>query len=238
MGFYESIVEHYDAIFPTRPNKIAFVDQLAASNGAQSLLDIGCATGSFAAAMAERLGRVEAFDLDASMINIAKSRHGDANPSFQVGNMLKVDELYPGQTFDIITCFGNTLVHIKPHEVQDVLEKVRSMLSNIGIFVLQILNYDHILNNDITELPLIDNPMVRFARHYTLGKDSILFHTQLLVKVTQETHKSTIALYPILLSELLAGLDAAGFGQVTCYQSYKGDKEDGKHLPRIVVAKP
>ncbi len=238
MGFYEIIEKYYDAIFPTKPAKVAFVERLASWHEVKSLLDIGSATGGFAAQIAEHIERIEAFDLDEQMVQRAKTIHQKENLHFRVGNMLDVDQLYAGQTFDMVTCFGNTLVHIKPNNVCKVFKRVKSLLDPNGVFILQILNYDYILGKGITTLPLIDNDIIRFERYYDLSDEqAILFQTKLEVKENDEAYHNVITLYPISKEAVTKGLKDAGFRDIECYKNYQGEAFGGEHLPLIIVAR-
>ena len=56
------------------------------------------------------------------------------------------------------TCFGNTLVHLQSIELMGkMLKGVFAVLKPGGHFLLQILNYDFILDEQVSELPLIDS---------------------------------------------------------------------------------
>ncbi len=160
------------------------------------------------------------------------------NLQVKQGNMLEIDKLYKGDSFDLITCFGNTLVHVGSENVPSVFRQVKGHLNDKGTFVLQILNYDYVYENKITSLPEIDNDVIRFDRYYRLGdKDSIDFKTILTIKESGKQLENSIPLYPIMKEQVLGWLDDAGFSDVTLYKNYKEDIYDGQHLPLIVVAK-
>ena len=57
--------------------------------------------------------------------------------------------------FDTVLCFGNTLVHLlTTNLIQQMLNGVNAILKPGGMFLMQILNYDYILNEHISELPI------------------------------------------------------------------------------------
>ena len=143
MDFYQSIAKYYDYIFPLKTAQVDFTLKAAKEIDAVSILDIGCATGAFARKMGEHIGEVYAFDLDSDMVDIAKSKNQGSNVHFTDGNMLDIDELYSGKMFDMVTCFGNTLVHLSVEELEKVFAAIKAHLN--GVFLIQILNYDYIL---------------------------------------------------------------------------------------------
>lgn len=236
MRFYEAIAHYYDDIFKLKNPQFEFAKKLVDKYNVQSLLDIGCGTGAFAAKISHSVKNVEALDLDDNMVGIASNRYNDKNVHFKIGDMQYLNELYGDRKFDMITCFGNTLVHLEKSKVQDVIHGIRNHLN--GILLMQILNYDYILDEGVTTLPDIDNDKIAFKRFYDLkNPDKILFKTELTIKADDKFIDNTIYLYPIRKKELDNMLKKAGFNKVIFYKNYNGDGASGQHLPLIVVAK-
>lgn len=238
MSFYSEIVKYYEAIFPLKQPKEEFVRKIILGNSYDSLLDIGCATGALCGSMAKHLETVRGFDLDEAMVKRANMFYKYNNIDFKPGDMLKLDELYPEERFDMITCFGNTLVHVGKSNVAELFQSVARHLDDKGTFVLQILNYDYVLNEKIDVLPLIDNQVIRFDRYYENVSEEVLdFRTVLTVKETGEELENSIPLYPIHKSEVDGWLRDAGFDDITYYKNYNSEPYDGEHLPLILIAK-
>lgn len=199
---------------------------------------MGCATGAFAAGMAKKALIVHAFDLDDDMVNIAKNRYIMNNLEYKSGSILDINIMYKDMKFDVITCFGNTLVHLKDDEIDDTFDLVNIMLNNSGLFIFQILNYDYVFNNEITKLPIIENDVIKFDRNYILeNKHEIGFITKLTIKSKNDVIKNNITLYPLFKEELNEKLISCGFNDIKYYKNYDGDAYDGNHLPLIVSAK-
>lgn len=134
--------DHFDDIFPLKKPQTDFAAGYASKCSCNTLLDIGCATGNFAAKMKDYVDRVSAFDVDRAMIDIAAEKHADQIIDYRVGDMRCLDNLYNDKKFDMITCFGNTLVHLDNHEIQTTLTDIKNHLNHT--FLMQILNYDYI----------------------------------------------------------------------------------------------
>ncbi len=66
-----------------------------------------------------------------------------------------------------------------------------------GLFIVQILNYEKILNEHITTLPLIDNEIIIFTRTYEFLDSHIKFNTELFIKEENKKIKGSLTLYPI-----------------------------------------
>jgi len=234
MTFYSEIVKMYNALFPLKKEKETFVHTLIEVEACTSMLDMGCATGTLMASVAPILDDVEGFDLDKNMVIEAKKQCSMANVAVKEGNMLDLDSLYPKKRFDLVTCFGNTLVHIKSDDLVHVFKQVKTHLSQAGVFVLQILNYDYILDQKIDTLPPIENEEVKFQRAYKIEGSRLAFITVLTDKRTGSVYPNQIFLYPIRKNQLETLLRQAGFTQFSYYRNYKKERYTGKHLPLIL----
>ena len=224
--------------FPLLLNRQSFIRELTRENPPENLLDIGCASGAFAFRMAAELKQVEAFDLDEQMVRYAQKNYPAHNLHFRCANMLDIKRIYGQQKFDVITCFGNTLVHLRQTEAAGVLRQVKDRLKAGGLFVLQILNYDYIFAKKINNLPRIENEVLSFERAYDLvSSDEIIFKTHLFIKNGQMSIESSIPLYPLGKTALAGYLAQAGFSEICFYKNYQGEAFDGEHISLILTAR-
>ena len=231
MHFYKSISTYYDDIFPADRQEINFlVERLAV---ARSILDIGCGTGIKTAYFESPNREVIGIDQDEEMIAAARAKHYGCTLSYEVLDMLDIGKRFSGRAFDTILCLGNTLVHLTNLETMSAwLKEVYALLGQNkdtnGDFVLQILNYDRILDKNIEALPVLENEKVKFARFYRNEGKLLRFVTELHVKETDRIIENDIPLYPLRGSELISLLTNAGFKKVENFGNYLGDplKED------------
>jgi glycine/sarcosine N-methyltransferase len=238
MSFYSSIVTHYDEIFPLSAQEAVFTSQLAEEHGCQTMLDIGCGSGALAYAMTPHVQRIEAFDYDQAMVDKAISLRSHPIIHFRQGDMRRLVAMYAPASYDLITCYGNTLVHVPQEEALAVLPQVYDLLTEGGAFACQILNYEHIFAEKITELPLIERASLRFERWYELlSPQKVLFHSRLALADDDGEVENVISLYPLTKDELAAGLEQAGFKHLRWYSNFAGDAYHGAHLPLIVTAR-
>lgn len=238
MKFYSELMRYYDNVFPLSPMKVTWLKAFVKAHGTLSLLDVGCATGALCGAMTGLVPRVNGFDLDEAMIHKAMNQYPGCKAVFTVGNMLDMSDLFQGSTYDLVTCFGNTLVHLPPDDLEKALEQIKIKLKAGGWFIGQILNYDTILDGPVKELPLIDNATIRFDRRYQWDESSQLdFKTKLTVKDSGEVYDNVIQLYPIRRHVLEGLLKCTGFKEINFYKDYKGTLAEGTHLPLIFTAK-
>lgn len=237
-AFYTSIAPHYQHIFPFNPDQIEFLRQVLPYNGAR-ILDVGCAAGDLAFALTHFGFPTWAIDFDPFMIQIAQNTKPEDTmfPVFEQLDMRTIAERYPESYFDAVICFGNTLVHLLSDE--DILQFFKATLQVLapkGKFTFQILNYDNILGNQISRLPLIENEHVRFERKYVFPENSglISFRTKLLVKQSGQEIENIVDLNPIGSKKIVELLSKAGFSDIQLFGSFKREPLTEKSIPLVV----
>ncbi|MFW5710957.1 MAG: class I SAM-dependent methyltransferase [Spirochaetota bacterium] len=195
---------------------------------------------------------------------------------FQRMDMLKIAEEFEPESFDAIACLGNTLVHQPgPLEIERFLKAASRILRSAstgsrtpgrqggtsgpastpdsaaarspgGILVLQLLNYDYLLQKRPKQLPLTETEHVRFEREYSYTTGSgtgskdirVVFTTRLRIKSTGEVYEDSIELYPLRRTELETLLKSAGFGRMRFYGGFDGSPLEPDSFPLVVVAAP
>lgn len=231
MTFYETLSKYYDELFPFGEAELTFIESLLGD--ARDLLDIGCGTGGKTAILAHNR-RAAGFDMDEGMIARANAAHAGPNVHFFALDMRNMASVLSPGSFDAAVCIGNTLAHLhRGDELLEFFRRIQDILRPGGVFVGQILNYDRIVNDKISSLPLIDTPNVRFERSYAWEGGQLRFITRITDKTTGETHDNNIPLRPILRSAVDGILSIAEFGPVEHYGSYAGEpfrEEDSFHL--------
>ncbi len=237
--FYSSISKYYSEIFPFKPAQLQFVkNQVGQFEGAK-ILDIGCATGELSYHLAKEGAEVTGIDLNPDLIVQAKKSKKHPNLHFQVGDMLELTNDFQSESFDAILCFGNTLVHLLfVDRIREMMDGVIQVLKPRGKFLLQILNYDYILNEKVVELPLIETESIRFIRNYIFEENNLLlkFQTELVLKKERKSVRNETPLLALRSEELKNILSKKGFTNIELNSSFKKEPFGGKHLPLVVSA--
>lgn len=174
------------------------------------------------------------------MLSIARRKgEFEERASFMRLNMLKVHELFPSNSLDAVICFGNTLVHLQsPGEILSFLNHSYRILNPTGKLMLQIINYDYILDQGLDGLPTIDNDYISFERLYEFREQDELinFKTTLTVKQNGQVIRNSVPLYPIRRDLLYHLLDEAGFNQIEFYGSFDRATMIKETFPLIITA--
>ncbi len=219
MTFYQEISPYYDTLFPVDAGEMAFVRRLL-PHGA-SILDIGCGTGNKTIFLAEGAAWALGVDLDPNMIARAASDNARPNIRYRTLNMSDLGKTF-SKRFDAIVCLGNTLVHLPSLEEIRFMVSIAELLAPSGCFILQILNYDRILDRDALELPVLQTPQIKFTRTYRRDGRLLRFLTVLEDKRTGAVLRNDIPLYPLRRSELTAILKGVGLVVIEYFGSYQG----------------
>jgi glycine/sarcosine N-methyltransferase len=240
-AFYSILAKYYDTLFPVSENTAAFIKSASPSPpGTGKLLDAGCGTGTLILKVHNYFKKCIGIDSDDQMIRIAESKcPGHVPIEFITMDIRNLRKKLPPRYFNVITCLGNTLVHLRSiDEIRMAIADMEYLLSNGGVLIIQILNYDMILSNEITELNEIQTEHIVFKRRYTFDQNnnrkSITFHGSIEDKTTRQTYKSSTELLPIKKHELEALLRENGFSSLSFYGSFEGKDFDTNDLVLIV----
>jgi glycine/sarcosine N-methyltransferase len=225
MSFYKELSSVYDIVFPKDENTVEFLT--ANLKGKSKVLDLACGTGTYSTAVGESGHEVIGVDLDEAMIWLAKNKSFHENLHFYEANILELNKIIPGETFNLVYCIGNSIVHLNSIEkIEELACDVYSRLENQGEFIIQIINYDRIFKYGIKGLPTIDRSQqgVKFVRNYRVDEEEkkIYFDTELIINRAgiEERHENSVPLLPIRSNELLKLLIKAGFSKIGIYGDF------------------
>lgn len=230
-SFYSQIAKYYDALFPLTDLKKALLTNW--SNDLVTLLDVGSGSGLQAQFLSSLGKQVLAIDINQEMITKAKEKNIDVLTM----DMLDIHKL--NRTFDGIYCLGNTLVHLDGTiYIEGFLKGCFEKLNPNGTLLIQIINYDKVINQQLTSLPtiVVNKPKIEFRRNYIFKKERIDFHSILYhQKKRYENHQ---LLYPLKHTTLLRLLKKTGFDIINTFGSFRLDvfnKDESESL--IIIAR-
>jgi 2-polyprenyl-3-methyl-5-hydroxy-6-metoxy-1,4-benzoquinol methylase len=239
MSFYQQIAPYYHHIFKINMKQVDFI-KLKIPENDLIVLDIGCGIGTLSFELNNYYKNILGIDMDAEMIQAALKQNNNDSKSIQFHqiSMLELDAFISKNSIGGIVCFGNTLVHLNSlDEIADFLKQSKSVLKPQGKLLLQIVNYDRIIEKNIQQLPLIENDEIIFERNYNYRKseNKINFNTRLTVKSTQQIIENSIELLPVLKKELMLLLNKAGFNNCDFYGSFNQESYS-IDSPALIVA--
>lgn len=219
MAFYADFAGHYEKIFPFRPKVAEFLDQWLPSEG--RILDIGCGTGPYCAALDGTGRRTLGIDLDPGMIAEAERRHSTGE--FRILSMEEIG-LLEAESFAGVFCIGNVLPHLPAQCLAGFLVDVHRLLIPGGVWVFQTVNFDPIMDLKefvFPEINLPSGPLTFLRRYEDIGPDRLMFHTS-LTGPEGEIFTGEVPLYPRNSIDYLHGHKAAGFKRLGHFSDFAG----------------
>ncbi len=182
---YDQFAKYYDEIFTFKEPTFRFLTSWLPQKTSQ-VLDLGCGTGSYLCAMAQKGHLVVGVDLNQEMLQIAQRKcpQGvwlalDLTHLDRLANLLP-KSFKPG--FDLIFCTGNVLSYLKTTELKRLIKDVSNLLNTGGYWVFQVVNWEKILRQPQFQFPVIENQEknLRFFRYYRdLSEKGAIFETRL-----------------------------------------------------------
>ncbi|MDE3245332.1 MAG: class I SAM-dependent methyltransferase [Acidobacteriota bacterium] len=206
----------------------------------QKLLDLGCGTGEHSRFL-RSLG-FEVLGVDASEAQLRAAREadpdeeGDARPRYVQGDLGAIGSLVPAG-FGGAICLGNTLPHLKELDtLQGFFAGLAGRLVSGAPFLMQLLNYDRILDRGERTFPLSLRPgeapgeEIIFMRLMTPRPDGTLIFTPATLRYRPglEPPLELVSAQNVQLrgwrrSELEGALQATGFELSGTFGSMTGD---------------
>lgn len=192
---YAYLSKYYNQIFGFPSEMSSFLSTYKVHKG--YAIDLGCGTGRLTKVIHDLDMNVLGIDLDQHMIEVAKKNYPHLH--FCVENM--IDSLKKEKSYDLITCFGNTIVHINPKALNEFFEYAFHRLSDHGYLIIQTLNYEEIMKNRPKELIPLDNDYLKFNRYYEYVDNYINFSTRL--EVEGHVFEGSTQIYPYLTHDFV-----------------------------------
>jgi 2-polyprenyl-3-methyl-5-hydroxy-6-metoxy-1,4-benzoquinol methylase len=229
MSFYAEFAEHYEAIFPYSDTVYALLRRSILPEH-RRCLDVGCGTGHYCGRLAADGFEAVGIDLDAAMIAYARLRYPQA--TFHVLNMLDIAELVSTDSteltegdrrFDAAFCIGNTAAHLTQAQFSQFLDRVQRVLKPGAPWILQVMNWDYVLEQEAFTFPMIETPHgLKFHREYrAISEAHVTFHTR-LQSGAEVIFEDEVQLYPLCSADIARLHQEHGFTSVAHFGNYAG----------------
>lgn len=225
MSIYQNISDYYDDLFPLDEAALSFA--LRGAQGAQNILEIGCATGALGEALKEKGCRVVGVDFDRHIIDKAMKRRC-IMLEFKAVSPSMLDLNMPSHSFQQVLCFNNTLARL-PNEmaITAMIGKIRDFLKPGGVFKGALNNYDYVLEGGLGTPAITETPSVVLKRQYRLEQQFLECYSVLIDKKSDTEQSTCIPLFPIRKAQLEEILEGNGFTQVDFYDDFSGTPYTG-----------
>ena len=223
-GFYDDISENYDEMFNfTKDLEAAekYIAKLKKQFNFEKALDIGCGTGSCTLALAQSGAETTGIDLSKSMLDEARKNsiaYG-LNIDFINCGMKNMLSKVKGK-FNLLMSMGNTLPHLlNKDDLHSMLTSCKQLLNPGGQLILNLLNYDKILDTKERVIGITRSKNHEFIRFYDFHPPYVSFNLlEIDWREGNPLHKIvSTKLYPYTRLELESALQHAGFRELKIY---------------------
>jgi glycine/sarcosine N-methyltransferase len=245
VGFYDGIAGRYDDIVGGAGRSGAaqqLASWLVASRGVRRVLDVACGTGLHARALAERGVQVVAADASGTMLEEAKARAGDAAGRIEwlYAPMETIARAAAGP-FDAILCLGNSLPHLLTDaQLHAAIQGFRALLAPAGIAVVQLLNYDRILERRERIVGVTRRGDTEYVRFYDFLPENVHFNILELhwrgEECRHELHQTELR--PYRAEPLCEAFVRAGFPRPELYSGPGFDDFDRSASEALLLGAP
>lgn len=241
---YNTLSKYYDYVFPVGMEQLNMLQSFLPAGEAENILDLACGSGSYSIELVARGFKVYGLDYEAEMIELARAKASARGLAVDLrqGDMRDLAGL--PDNFDAALCIGNSIVHLlTDDDLLQSLKETNRHLRQGGIYLIQTVNYDRILQYKITSLPEIKNQQqgLTFTRLYTFLKDGLIeFTTELkkdLPTGNETVHRGSVLLRPLTAGQLTDALGKAGFVTEQLYGGFNSVAHSLEAPATVVIAR-
>ncbi|HOV32179.1 MAG TPA: class I SAM-dependent methyltransferase [Candidatus Hydrogenedens sp.] len=197
------------------------------------VLDLACGTGVHSRYLVGQHAGVVAMDISPEMLHYAKSQEHGEKVNYVVADFNNLP--FKGQ-WDFIMCLGNSICLLTSHlEIKNLFQQVASLLGPNGIFMIQILNYNHADMKQIktlcTSKKLNDNENVIITKTFIPDEDVVFLSINYFVR-TRELY-STANEANVLLKLSMPEVKAVADGVSLYTKAVYGDFQKNDFIAEI-----
>ncbi len=224
-NFYGSLASDYDAMtnFEQRVQKEQKIFQKWVERfSINTVLDAACGTGLHAIVLSQLGVNIIGADISVEMLDEARKNAKNAGEEIRwIQSPMQQLSQKISDKFDAVFCLGNSLPHLTDEkDLKAVVKGFSERLHPDGILVLQILNYNKILNEKNRIVNIKRNEKHEFIRFYDFLEDLIRFN---ILRIQWEgnnpVHHQLVSteLMPYLKDQLFRVLQNKGFRDIETF---------------------
>lgn len=226
MQFYEDLADDYDLMtsFEERLETVKeTIGLLVEQYGIKSAIDAGCGSGLHSIIMAQMGLQVIGADISEALLKRAaqNAKKLKASPKFVLASFQDLRSKLEGE-FDAVFCLGNSIPHLLTRaELDRSFESFYELLKKDGMAIIELLNYDRVLNEKERVVGVRNVGDRIFVRFYDFFENSIQFNVVRSVVNEKETTSSlhSTTLYPYRIDEIGDSLRNVGFCHIDFFGS-------------------
>jgi glycine/sarcosine N-methyltransferase len=202
--------------------------------------DLGCGSGVDSIALVSLGLKVTAFDPSVEMLAVAKENAEREKAKVMFHN-LSIDSISKdfNDQFDLVVSLGNTFANFGKEQLVKSLQRCKQILKPQGILLIQILNYEKILNDKERIVNITEGVDKYFIRFYDFIGTEFIFNILIFNKEKPSEHKLiSTKLYPHTQDDFITALKRVEFSEVELFSDLEltiFNKEMSKDLILLAI---
>lgn len=227
MEFIQNLVEYYDELYATTEKQEQFFKTISQTYSAPlKMLQIGSGSGSFAIEAAKQGFDVTGIEMSQALLDSASLKRRNQLLSLRFFKLSTVEMTkFLGKSFyNILICLNNRLCFLREKSLMpQFFADAKSLLSENGTLVLQLLNYEFFKASGSQPAPR------KSIRASLLSKLTFAENEKTLLSQQIETGNGKILpiveneqIYPLTKEELCEFAKEAGFSTIKLYSDFSG----------------
>lgn len=227
MESIKNLVEYYDELYPVTLAQQTFYETLIQKfPHPAKLLSIGCGTGVLCHRLAKDAVDVTGLETMRELLESANLKYRDQLMSVRYFQMstLEMSRFLGKKFYNIISCLNSRVIFIRDRTLmRKFFFDCKELLSDSGIVVLQLYNFDKFKALSKTILPELASARVRYKRSISrLNDGSVNFDSSLEKNGRSFPVFEDTKIYPLRKSEIEEFSKEAGFKNVQFFSGYDG----------------
>ena len=223
--FYDELASDYDDMisFKKAVEKKKNLLKNFVTDEMKSAADIGCGSGVDSISLSSLGLKVTAFDPSSKMLKIAKANSERMKVKIEFHNYT-ADNVPAGLNgqFDLVVSLGNTFANIPKESFKVSLKRCYNILKPKGQLLIQVLNYEKILNENARIVNISEAGDKYFIRFYDFATEHIVFNILSFSKSNMSDHRLISSkIHPHSSENFVSGLERAGFNSIQFYSDFQ-----------------
>jgi ubiquinone/menaquinone biosynthesis C-methylase UbiE len=238
-NFFDTFSEYYDSMISFQKLLGKKTNILASfiNDGVKSAADLGCGTGVDSIALVNNGLEVTGFDISKGMIEKAKenSKALNADIKFQNYAIQEIPRTFDNN-FDFAISLGNSLANLDEKQLYQAFERVYNILKDKGKFLIQILNYDYVIEQKERIVNITQDEQSYFIRFYDFNENDLNFNILSFKKENPAKRDLiTTKIYPHKKEIMVEGLKKAGFKNISLFGDLSTNEFDAGSSKNLVT---
>ena len=229
---YDQMVSFEKAVEKKKKLLISFI-----TPGMKYAADLGCGSGIDSIALTLTGLEVTAFDPSLEMLEVAKknAEREKTRVTFHNQSIDSISEDFDNQ-FDLVVSLGNTFANIEREQLISSLLRCKQMLKPKGILLIQVLNYEKILNEKKRIVNITEGENKYFIRFYDFIGTEIIFNILIFNKEKPSEHKLiSTKLFPHTQADFNSALKKIEFDKFEYFSNFNKEIYESEESNDLIV---